>query len=155
MTDILPAANNNQRVRISDLGGGRWAAYTATDELYYVLEEPEPGVLTQRFIGFVDQPLHLMALEHGLLARFAQGGYRYVIADLRRMMGMYDMKHPWIVNTLFPALLQLGLRATATLLSADILNRLATERAEEFTGDFPMQYFNEEQDALDWLRSLD
>jgi len=80
----------------------------------------------------------------------------YYWADERNREFVFEVHlQSWLANTLYGAFIQVGIKKHAIVMSHDLIISLSTEQAvnEAPVLPFEVKYFENEQDALQWLLS--
>ncbi len=80
---------------------------------------------------------------------------KYMIANTKEFNFVINVDmQTWTGETVFPRLLAAGMKKFAIIVTADILTQLALEQTmeEEKTGQFQTRYFDNEEDAIQWMK---
>ncbi|WP_162054425.1 STAS/SEC14 domain-containing protein [Pontibacter pamirensis] len=104
--------------------------------------------------GFVSSnELRAMAL-HTLEFANTHGITRW-LSDRRKMRAIRQQDQQWTVEEFIPKVLASPLRRVATIVSEDIFNNMAVEQMLKRSGglgDISLRDFNNEAEAMEWLK---
>jgi hypothetical protein len=129
-----------------------------SNQLVYWLEiYPDQNLLIHKWIGFLtDEALKVIWL-YTLDFVEAQNGFRHKsIADTSELEGSFDGINDFILETVLPRVLGGGFRYSAYVLPKDFYAMLATKFYQEETEEMPFttKYFDNQEDAKNWLMSI-